>query len=125
MNRPKYDNYVMGPLLNKTMILKDLHGFKRPIENTKENIFPNENEDIPKLKIKVKRNEKLKRKKMFPNKYSEDIVGGIISPKANNITKKMPSKPCNNDYRVVNDEAKKNAHVRYYFECNYSQFNIN
>ena len=36
--------------------------------------------------------------------------------------KKMSSKPCNNDYNLVNEEAKKNANVRYYFENNSSQW---
>lgn len=30
--------------------------------------------------------------------------------------RKMTSKPCNNDFKAVSDEAKKNASVRYYFD---------
>ena len=29
---------------------------------------------------------------------------------------KMTTKPCNNDFKAVSDEGKKNASVRYYFE---------
>ena len=102
--------------------MEDLHGFKRPIENTKEAIFPSDNPK--KKKIKVKRNTRLSRKKMFNNHYG-DKIGGIMSPRHSSLERKLPSKPCNNNYNVVMDEAKKNAHVRYYFENNLSQFNIN
>ena len=97
-------------------------GYKRPIEDTKESIFPSDN---PKKTIKVKRNERIiKGKKRFKKCY-DDCIGGIISPKAKDgLEKKMPSKPCNIDYNLVNIEAKKNAHVRYYFENNVSQWNF-
>ena len=36
----------------------------------------------------------------------------------------MPTKPCNNDYNTLSDEARKNANVRYYFENNASQWNF-
>ena len=104
------------------MIIDNPNGFQRPIEDTQENIFPSEN---PKKPIKVKRNEKiLKRRKVYAQ-YFGDNIGGIIN--SNNINddgleKKMPSKPCNNDYNLVNEEAKKNANVRYYFENNTSQW---
>ncbi len=62
---------------------------------------------------------------MFLNKYYGDNVTGIMSPKGNvKLEKKMPSKPCNNNYNVISDEARKNAHVRYYFENNISQFDF-
>lgn len=35
---------------------------------------------------------------------------------------KMTTKPCNNDFKAVSDEAKKNASVRYYFENNISNW---
>ena len=120
------DNFVIGTAENKPLIMEDLHGFKRPVENTKLDIFPNAIEENPKLEIKVKRNEKLKKKNLIIGKHTVDNVGGIISPKSSNsVTKKMPSKPCNNDYNIVTNEAKKNANVRYYFENNLSNFNIN
>ena len=105
---------------SKSQIFESPNGFKRPVEDTKEDIFPSEN---PKKPIKVKRNEKiLKRKKIF-TKYYGDRIGGIISPRSNSsLEKKLPSKPCNNDYNLVTDEARKNANVRYYFESNASQW---
>ena len=36
--------------------------------------------------------------------------------------RKMGSKPCNNDFKDVSDEARKNASVRYYFENNLSHW---
>ena len=103
------------------MIVDNPNGFQRPIEDTKEDIFQSDNLKKP---IKVKRNEKiLKRRKVYTQYYG-DKVGGIISPRNKNerLEKKLPSKPCNNDYNVVTDEAKKNANVRYYFENNVSQW---
>ena len=61
---------------------------------------------------------------MFNNHYG-DKIGGIMSPRHSSLEIKLSSKPCNNNYNVIMDEAKKNAHVRYYFENNLSQFNIN
>ena len=103
------------------MIIDNPNGFQRPIEDTKENIFPSDN---PKKPIKVKRNEKILNRKKVYTQYYGDKIGAIISSKNENdgMEKKLPSKPCNNDYNVVNDEAKKNANVRYYFENNVSQW---
>ena len=103
------------------MILDNPNGFQRPIEDTKENIFPLDNLKKP---IKVKRNEKiLKGRKVF-SKYYGDNIRGIISSKNKDakLEKKLPSKPCNNDYNLVTDEARKNANVRYYFENNITQW---
>ena len=101
--------------------MDDPNVFKRPTVDTKENIFPSEN---PKKEIKVKRNERIIRRKIY-KKYYGDKIGGIISPRTNDdIEKKMPSKPCNNDYNTLSDEARKNANVRYYFENNASQWNF-
>ena len=119
--RPRDENYITGIDRNKSMIIEDLKGFKRPFVDTKENIFPSEN---PKKEIKVKRKEKiLKRRKIF-TKYYGDKVGEIISPNGNTsyMEKKLPSKPCNNDYSSISLEARKNAHLRYYFENNASQW---
>ena len=33
---------------------------------------------------------------------------------------KMTSKPCNTDFKILSDEAKKNGSLRYYFESNLS-----
>lgn len=103
------------------MIVENPNGFQRPVEDTKENIFPSDN---PKKPIKVKRNEKILKGRKVYTQYYKDKVGGIISSKNKNdeLEKKLPSKPCNNDYNVINDEAKKNAGVRYYFENNVSQW---
>ena len=35
---------------------------------------------------------------------------------------KVPTKPCNNDFKAVADEARKNASVRYSFENNLSHW---
>lgn len=57
------------------------------------------------------------------NKAYGDKIGSIISQKDNNNNrKKNQSKPCNINYKVISNEARKNAGVRYYFENNTSQF---
>ena len=94
---------------------------KRPTQNTREDIFPN---DKQKTSIIVNRNEKLTRKKLFTKIY-DDNVRSIISQKDNDQKiKKNSLKPCNNNYKVIYNEARKNAGVRYYFEKNFSQFDI-
>ncbi len=109
------------------MILEDLRGFKRPVIDTTEHIFPL---DSPEKEIKVNRNKninlniRVKRKKQFKQKY-DDNVKGIISPRGSgkiSLEKKLPSKPCNSNFRLVKKEARKNAHLRYYFENNMSQW---
>jgi hypothetical protein len=62
------------------LILEDLRGFKRPPPiDTREDIFPSNN---PENEIKVNRNKKIKvkRKKLFKQRY-DDKIGGIISPR--------------------------------------------
>lgn len=109
-------------LKSRSVILDDPNGFKRPTVDTKEHIFPNNN---PKKQIKVNRNERIIRRKIY-TKYYGDKIGGIISPRSSSVPleKKLPSKPCNSDYNVINNEAKKNANVRYFFENNVSQWNL-
>ena len=61
---------------------------------------------------------------MYSKAY-EEKVGSIITQKNNEqIRKKDNSKPCNNNYKLIYDEARKNAGVRYYFEKNSSQFDF-
>ena len=40
------------------------------------------------------------------------------------MRKKNNSKPCNNNYHLIYNAAKKNAGVRYYFERNTSQIEL-
>ena len=97
------------------MIIEDLKGFKRPFVDTKENIFPSEN---PKKEIKVKRSEKILKRRKIYTKYYGDKVGAIISPKGTttSMENKLPSKPCNSDYSAISLEARKNANLRYYLQ---------
>ena len=61
---------------------------------------------------------------MYSKAYG-DKIGSIISQKDDTqIRKKNNSKPCNNNYRLICNEARKNAGVRYYYETNSSQFNF-
>jgi Zn/Cd-binding protein ZinT len=101
--------------------LEDTHGFKRPVQNTKQNIFPDNNQKIP---IKVKRNEKLTRKKMYDKAYGDKVGSIITQVDYNSMRKKNKSKPCNNNYKIISNEARKNAGVRYYFEKNTSQIEL-
>lgn len=120
-NRPKEHNYINGTVeyrINHRDTRKD----KRPIENTKDDIFPDNNK--PNIQIKVNRNERLTRKKMYSKAYG-DKIGSLISTKDNNKNRiKNSSKPCNNNFKLVTNEARKNAGVRYYFEKNASQIEL-
>ena len=50
---------------------------------------------------------------MYSKAYG-DKIGSIISQKDDTqIRKKNNSKPCNNNYRLISNEARKNAGVRY------------
>ena len=120
-NKQREENFIKGKEEYKEINIEDTNGFKRPIQNTKEDIFP---EDNPKITIKVKRNEKLKRKKIYSKAYV-DKIGAIISQRNNEkIGKKNNSKPCNINYKLIYNATRKNAGVRYYFENNSSQFNL-
>ena len=101
--------------------MEDTHEFKRPVQNTKQNIFPDNN---PKIPIKVKRNEKLTRKKMYDKAYGDKVGSIITQVDYNSMRKKNKSKPCNNNYKIISNEARKNAGVRYYFEKNTSQIEL-
>ena len=101
--------------------MEDTHGFKRPVHDTKESIFPENKQNIL---IKVNRNENLKRKKVYSKAYG-DKIGSIISQKDyDTMRKKNNSKPCNINYNLIYKAARKNAGVRYYFEKNTSQFEL-
>ena len=70
--------------------------------------------------VKKKRNEYSERG--FKNTY-DDHLNGLIEAQGNkDKVSKWKSKPCNNDFQKVSDEARKNASVRYYYETNYSQW---
>ena len=119
-NKQREKNFISG-ISDYKLILEDPRGFKRPSQNTKEDIFPENNK---KVSIKVNRNDKLTRKKMYSKAYG-DKIGSIISQKDDKqIRKKDNLKPCNNNYKLISKEARKNAGVRYYYEKNSSQFNL-
>jgi hypothetical protein len=56
--------------------------------------------------------------KILRNDHSSDI----IFERKKDIMAKWTLKPCNNDFKILSDEAKKNASVRYYFENNFSHW---
>ena len=61
---------------------------------------------------------------MFSKAY-DDKIGSLISTKDNEINReKNKSKPCNNNFKEITKEARKNAGVRYYFEKNASQIEL-
>ncbi len=120
-NRQREENFISG-IKNYKLVSENPRRIKNQTQNTKEDIFPDK--DNPKVSIKVNRNDKLKRKKMYSKAYG-DKIGSIISQKDDTqIRKKNNSKPCNNNYRLISNEARKNAGVRYYYEKNSSQCNL-
>ena len=120
-NRPKEHNYINGTVEYK-LKYENTRKDNKPAQNTKDDIFPDNSK--PNITIKVNRNERFTRKKMYSNVYG-DKIGSLISTKDNNINrKKNISKPCNNNFKLVTNEARKNAGVRYYFEKNASQIEL-
>ena len=119
-NKPKDIDYISGTLEPEKVNFDNIFGFKRPQEDTKEDIFPTGNS---KPLIRVKRNVKIKKNKNL-TLYTGENVRNIMNPSKKGIEKKLPTKPCNNDYNKVKNEAKKNANVRYYFESNASHWKI-
>ena len=120
-NRQREENFISG-IKNYKLVSENPRRIRNQTQNTKEDIFPDK--DNQKVSIKVNRNDKLTRKKMYSKAYG-DKIGSIISQKDDTqIRKKNNSKPCNNNYRLISNEARKNAGVRYYYEKNSSQFNL-
>ena len=120
-NRPKEHDYINGTVEYR-INHGDNHKNKKPFPNTKDDIFPDNKK--PNIQIKVNRNERLTRKKMYSKAYG-DTIGSLISTKDNNKNRiKNSSKPCNNNFKLVTNEARKNAGVRYYFEKNASQIEL-
>ena len=122
--RPKEkDNFQFGYSEPQNKTFENIYGYERKYPNTRDRIFNTENPSNKGNKEKVvqkKRNEHSERG--FKNTY-DDHLNRLIEAQGNkDKVSKWKSKPCNNDYQKVTDEARKNASVRYYYESNYSQW---
>ena len=122
--RPKEkDNFQFGYSEPQNKTFENIYGYERKYPNTRDRIFNTEN---PKNKgnkekiVKKKRNEYSERG--FKNTYDDHLIGLIEAQGNKDKVSKWKSKPCNNDFQKVSDEARKNASVRYYYETNYSQW---
>ena len=61
---------------------------------------------------------------MYKKAYG-DKIGSIISQKDYElIKKKNKSKACNDNFKIISNEARKNAGVRYYLDKNSSQIEL-
>lgn len=76
--------------------------YQKKFTDTKNRIFPYQNNEGKNIQ---------KRKKININNYDHlnDLETKIE-------IKKLESKPCNNDFQKVAEEAKKNLNKRYYFD---------
>ena len=121
--RPK-DNIIIPPqpLENPNSFSQTFsNGFKRPLPTkTYDRIFNTEkkarefNLEQEKKKGYIRRN----------NKAYRDCIGNMFEEQGK-ITKKMPiiaEKPCNDNFRVLSAEAKKNMVDRYYYDNNLNQW---
>ena len=122
--RPKEkDNFQFGYSEPQNKTFENIYGYERKYPNTRDRIFNTENPKNKGNKEKVvqkKRNEYSERG--FKNTYDDHLTGLIEAQGNKDKVSKWKSKPCNNDYQKVSDEARKNASVRYYYESNYSQW---
>ena len=122
--RPKEkDNFQFGYAEPETRTYENIYGYQRKYPNTRDRIFnldnPNNkgNKEKPIIKKKNKFIEK-----GYQNAYNDHLNGLIEAQGNKEKVQKWKSKPCNNDYDKVTEEARKNAFVRYYFENNVSQW---
>ena len=77
----------------------------RKIIDTKDRIFP------------YKKSEEKNFKKIKTSNYKTNYDHlNEIQEKGKNEIKRWESKPCNNDFQKVADEAKNNLNKRYYFD---------
>lgn len=86
------------------------------MDNTKDRIFPSNVKGNKKKQVKKYRDANTERG--IKNTYNDHLNGLFVH---DYDVQKWDSKPCNNDYKAVTDEARKNASVRYYYENNRSQ----
>lgn len=111
--------HVESEPLNKTY--QNLYICQKKLDDTKERIFPTAKKEKIPIVIKKKFIDPYMQGGYINNK--KDHLNEILNSKAKeNKIQKETSKPCNNDFNLVADEAKKNASVRYYFESNTSQW---
>lgn len=102
------------------MSFENIYGYQRKHPNTKERIFPLEDKEQNEKKIKKKIDSNAERGNR--NRNYDHLSEMISKRKEDDKIQKMPTKPCNNDFQAVADEARKNASVRYYFENNLSHW---
>lgn len=106
----------------KNITFDNIYGYQRKEENTKERIFPTEIKGYKQEKKNIKKIDKEKLRG-YKNRNNVDHLSGMLESQGKGYKiQKMNSKPCNNDFKAVSDEAKKNASVRYYFENNLSSW---
>ena len=103
----------------KNQTFENIYGFRRKEENTRERLFPKEIKGYKDNEIK-KTNYDTERG--YKNRNVDHLTDMFSYKKKGDKMQKMTTKPCNNDFKAVSDEAKKNASVRYYFENNISNW---
>ncbi len=119
--RPKKPKLEFGYAEPKLIKYGNIYGYERKEVNTRERIFPTEaNENKNKTK-EIRRNNNNMFYRTLTNNRRNDLSCDFV-PYDRNKEKmtKMTSKPCNTDFKILSDEAKKNGSLRYYFESNLS-----
>ena len=122
--RPKQsDHFEFGYDEPKNITFDNIFGYQRKQENTKERLFPSDIKGYKVKENKYKKKIEKDKERGYKNRNDIDHLNGMFKPKGRgDKIQKMNSKPCNNDFKAVSDEAKKNASVRYYFENNLSSW---
>lgn len=124
MNKPK-DNTIIPPEpIKKEEIEKrncfSPNGFKRPVPpKTYDRIF---NEDKKAKEFNAE--QELKKGQIRRNnKAYRDCIGNMFQEQGKIMRiPNISEKPCNDNYQVLSEEAKKSLTERYYYESNANQW---
>lgn len=103
----------------KNQTFENTYGCRRKEENTRDRLFPKE---IKGYKDKEIKKQDYDSERGYKNRNVDHLTDMFSYKNKGDKMQKMTTKPCNNDYKAVSDEAKKNASVRYYFENNISNW---
>jgi len=103
----------------KIQTFENIYGYRKQEENTRDRLFPKE---IKEYKYKEIKKQNFDSERGYKNRNVDHLTDMFSYKHKGDKMQKMTTKPCNNDYKAVSDEAKKNVSVRYYFENNISNW---
>ena len=118
--RPKVDSHFeLGYDEPKLKEYRNIYGYTRKVENTKDRLFPKETKELKRKgkKIRFSHDES-----GYVNRNVDHLSDVLVDPKNADVKHPITSKPCNNDFDTISNEARKNYSIRYYFDNYTSQW---